>query len=100
MTVDKFMPKLHLKQPQFTHSACGPFTKHCERIKKFRETEDLKRLYRNELSKVCFARDAAYSDSKNLAKGTISDKILKDRVHKIARNCQYDGYQKAPTSMV
>ena len=29
------MSKLHLKQPGFTYSACGPFTKHCERIQKF-----------------------------------------------------------------
>ena len=31
---DKFMPELHLKQPEFTYSACGPFTKHWERIQK------------------------------------------------------------------
>ena len=24
---DKFMPEMHLKQPEFTYSACGPFTK-------------------------------------------------------------------------
>ena len=24
---DKFMPEMHLKQPGFTYSACGPFTK-------------------------------------------------------------------------
>ena len=24
---DKFMPEIHLKQPRFTYSACGPFTK-------------------------------------------------------------------------
>ena len=41
LTEDKFMPELHLKQPGFTYSACGPFTKHCERIQKFRETGDL-----------------------------------------------------------
>ena len=29
---DKFMPELHLKQPGFTYSACGPFTKHREII--------------------------------------------------------------------
>ena len=46
---DKFIPELHIKQPGFTHSACGPFTKHRERIQKFRETENLKHLYRNEL---------------------------------------------------
>ena len=25
--LDKFFPKMHLKQPGFTYSACGPFTK-------------------------------------------------------------------------
>ena len=54
---DKFMPELHLKQPGFTYSACGPFTKHCGRIQKFREG-NLKHLYRNELDKACFAHDA------------------------------------------
>ena len=48
LTGDKFMPELHLKQPGFTYSACGPFTKHHERIKKIRETDNLKDLYRNE----------------------------------------------------
>ena len=24
---DKFMPEIHLRQPGFTYSACGPFTK-------------------------------------------------------------------------
>ena len=73
------MSKLHLKVPEFTYSACGPFVKHRERIQKFRETDNLKHLYRNELDKVCFNHDAAYSDSKYLAKRTISDKSLKDR---------------------
>ena len=52
LTGDKFMPELHLKQPGFTYGACGPFIKHCERIKKFRESGNLKHLYRNELYKA------------------------------------------------
>ena len=32
---DKFMPEVHLKQPGFTYSACGPFTRKKERIEKF-----------------------------------------------------------------
>ena len=95
MIGDKFIPKLHIKQPGFTYSACGPFTKHRERIQKFRETGNLKHLYRNELGKACFDHDAVYSDSKDLAKRTISDKTLKDRAYEIARNCKYDVYQKA-----
>ena len=37
LTGDKFMSELHLKQPGFTNSACGPFTKHHKRIQKYRE---------------------------------------------------------------
>ena len=44
---DKFMPEMHLKQPQFTYSACGPFTKNKEGIQKFKETGDTKYIYRN-----------------------------------------------------
>ena len=76
---DNSMPKLHLKQPGFTYSACGPFTKHCERIKKFRKSGDSKHIYKSVLYKACFAHDAAYSDSKGLTKWSISDKILKDK---------------------
>ena len=68
LTGDKFMPELHLKQPGFTYSACGAFTKHCERIQIFRETGNLKHLCRNELYKSYFAYDAAYSDSTDLTK--------------------------------
>ena len=97
---DKLMPELHLKPPRFTYSACGPFTEHRERIQKFRETGNLKHLYRNELDKACFVHDAAFSDSKGLAKRTISDNILKDRVNNIAKNSNYEGYQRSLGSMV
>ena len=100
LTGDKFMPELHLKQPGLTYSACGPFTKHHERTQKFRTTGNLKHLYKNELDKACFAHDAVYSDSKDFVKRTISDKILKDRAYEIARNHNYDGYQRVLASMV
>ena len=45
---DKFMPKMHLKQLEFTYSTCGPFTKNKERIQKFKETGDSRYIYRNE----------------------------------------------------
>ena len=100
LTGDKLMPELHLKQLGFTYSASGPFTKHHERIQKFGETGNLKHLCRSELDKACSAHDAAYSDSKDLAKGTIPDNILKERAYEIARNCGYDGNQRALVSMV
>ena len=55
---DKFMPEMHLRQSQFTYSACGPFTKHKQRIQKFKETGDTNDIYKNELDKACFTHDA------------------------------------------
>ena len=92
MTGDTFILEFYLKQPEFIYSACGPFTKHREKIHKFRETGNLKHLHRSELDKACFANNAAYCDSKNSAEVTISDKILKDRAYEISRNCWYDEY--------
>ena len=97
---DKFMPEIHLRQPQFTYSACGPFTRHEQRIQKIKETGDTNYIYMNELDKACFTHDAAYSDSKDLTKRTIADKILKNRAFDIAKDPKYDGYQRGLASMV
>ena len=97
---DKFMPEIHLRQPQFTYSACGPFTKHEQRIQKFKETGDANYVYKNELDKACFFHDAAYSDSKDLTKRTVADKILKNKAFDIAKDPKYDGYQRGLASMV
>ena len=57
------------------------------------EKEVILNLYnRTELEKACFGHDAAYFESKGLAKRTISDEILKERANEIARNHGYDGY--------
>ena len=97
---DKFMPEMHLRQPQFSYSACGPFSKHKQRIQKFKETGDTNYIYKNELDKACFAHDAAYSDSKDLIKRTAADKILKNRAFNIAKDPKYDEYQRGLGSMV
>ena len=96
---DKFMPEIHLRQPQFTYSACGPFTKHEERIQKFKETGDTNYVFQNELDKACFVHDATYSDSKDLTKRTIADKNLKNRAFDIAKDPKYDGYQRGLACM-
>ena len=55
-----------LKQPGFTYTACGPFTKNKERIQK-------------------------YGDFKDIARRTASNKILRDKAFNIAKNPKYDG---------
>ena len=97
---DKFMPEMHLRQPQLTYSACGPFTKHKQKIQKFKETGDTNYIYKNELDKACFAHDAAYSDSKDLTKRTVADKILRNKAFNIAKDLKYDGYQRGLASLV
>ena len=97
---DKFMPKMHLKQPGFTYSACRPFTKSKERIQKRKETGDTKYIYRNEFDKPCFQHDMAYGDFKDLARRTASDKLLRDKAFDIAKNPKYDGYQRGLASIV
>ena len=74
---DKSMPEMHLKQPGFSYSACGPFIKNKERIKKFKETGDISYIYKDELDKACFQHDMASGDFKDLARRTASDKVLR-----------------------
>ena len=76
MTENKFTPEWYLKQPRFTYSDCGQFTKHCKRI---RETGSLKHLYQRELDKSCFAHDDAYSESNNVAMRSISGKCFQKK---------------------
>ena len=97
---DKFMPEMHLREPRFFYSVCGPFTKHKERIKKFKETDDTLYIYRNDLDKACFQHDSAYADSKDLVRRTQADKVLRDKAYNIASNPSYDGYQRGLAIMV
>ena len=98
---DKFMPAMHLRQPGFTYSVCGPFTKNKEKIQKFNETGDANYIYKNELDKVCFQHDMVHGDFKDLKKKTnIADKVLRDKAFKIASDQKYDGYQRGLASMV
>ena len=64
---DKFMPKMHLKQPGFTYSTCGRFTKNKEIIQKFMQTGNTNFIDKNELDKACFQHDMVYGKSKELS---------------------------------
>ena len=97
---DKFMPEMHLRQPQFVYSACRPFTKNKKRIQKFKETGDTSYIYKNELDKACFQHDMAYGDFKDLPKRNAADKVLRDKAFKIASDQKDDGYQRGLASMI
>ena len=97
---DTFMPEIHLRQPQFTYSACGPFTRNKERIQKFEKTGDTKHIYRNELDKACLQHDMAYGDFEDFARTIAADKVLRDKAFNIPKDSKYDGYQRGLASMV
>ena len=85
---------MHLRQPRFVYSACGPFTRHKERIKEFKRRGDTRYIYRNELDKACFQHDCAYADHKDLINRTEANKVLRDKAYDIASNPKYDAYQR------
>ena len=94
------MPEMHLKQPGFTDSSCGPFTKNKERIEKFKQTGNTKFIYKNQLDEACFQHDMAYGKSNYLAKRTQLNKVLRDKAFKIASDPKYDGYQRGLASVI
>ena len=75
-------------------------SKNKEEIEKFIKTGNTDFIYRNDLDKACFQREMAYGQSKNLAKGTQLDKILRDQALGIAGNPKYDGCQRGLESML
>ena len=98
---DKFMRELHLVDPIVKkYSACGPFTKHTQRIHDILNTGKLSFIYKNDLDQACFQHDMAYNKFKDLEKRTQSDIVLKNKAFKIASNPKYNGYKRGLASMV
>ena len=55
---------MHFRQPGFGYSASGPFTKN-KRRQKFKETEDSRYIYQNELHQACFQDGMVNGDFKD-----------------------------------
>ena len=94
---DTFVPETDLKQPGFTYSACGLFTKNKERVQKIKETRDTRYIYQNKLHKACFQHDMAYGDFSDLPRAVFD---IRNKAFNIAINSEYDKYQKGFASMV
>ena len=90
---DKFIPKIRLRQQEFTYIACVSFTKN-------KETVDSRYIYQSELDKHCFQYDMVYRGFKDLPRRTASDKILRDKAFNVVKNLKYHGYQRRLASMV
>ena len=81
----KFILEMHLRQPEFTYSACGPFTENKEKIKKFKETADSRHIPQNEIGNAFFQHDMIYGGFKGLNRRTAADKVLLDKTFNIAK---------------
>jgi hypothetical protein len=93
--------ELHLIDPIVgKYSACGPGTKHQQRIQKYIETGDTSNIFKNELDKACFYHDSSYSKYKDVPNRQIADRQLMDQAIIIAKDETKDGYQRALAAMV
>ena len=80
-----FMPKMDLRQPRFTYSTCGQFTRNKERIYKFKEKGNSRYIYQSELDKPCFQHDIAYADYNALPRKTGSNEALRNKAFNLLK---------------
>ena len=94
---DKFMPGIHLRNPGFTHSVCGPFTKNKKRIQKFKETggsEKTKRELKLSFNMTCFIENLRICLEEQLL---INYYVIKHLI--LPKKTKYDGYQRVHASI-
>ena len=91
---------MQLKQPRFTQSACGPFTKNKETIKSLKKQKIQDIFLFKELDKACLQHDIAYRDFEDLNRRTGADKVLDGQAFNIAENSKYGVHQCALASIV
>ena len=97
---NKFTPEVHLRQPEFTYSACWSFTKNKERIQESKLTGDLRYTYQIESDKSRFRYGMTYGDFHDFPRKATSAKILCEKTFNITKNLKYDGYHHRVTSVV
>ena len=97
---DKFILEMHLWQFGFAYSSCGPFTKHEERIKKFKKQGIQATVIKTNYRKLVFDMIMGYGDFKYRNRRTAANNVLRDKTFDIAKDSKYDGYQCVLASMV
>ena len=86
---DTFISEAYLRKPEFTYSACGPFTKSKKGMYIFKETGDSRYIHQKILT--CFQHDMAHEGFKDLPKKRASDKVLSNKAFNIAKSPKNDG---------
>ena len=96
---DKFLSEMHLWDPKVgKYFACGPFTRHKQRINDFMNDGKLSHILKNKLDAACFQHDFSYAKYKDRLQK--SDVVLKNKALKIAMSPKINGYQRGLTSAV
>ena len=76
---------MHLWDPKIKkYSACGPFTRHQQRINKFMRDGKLSHITKTKLDPACFQHDSAYNKYKDSVNRKQSDIVSKSKALKIA----------------
>ena len=91
---------MHLKQPSFTYSACGPFTKTKKELKSLCKLEIQTLSIKMNLINHVFNMIWLMANQKIQQKRKQSDKAFRDKPFKIESNPKYDGYQRGSATMV
>ena len=91
---------MHLKQPSFTYSACGPFTKTKKELKSLCKLEIQTLSIKMNLINHVFNMIWLIANQKIQQKRKQSDKAFRDKTFKIESNPKYDGYQRGSATMV
>ena len=97
---DKFVSEMHLWDPKVKkYSACGPFTRHQQRINEFMKDGRLSHIAKNKLNAACFQHDSADNKYKDSVNRKQSDIVLKNKALKIAVDPKVNGYQRSLAAM-
>ena len=83
------MIEMDLREPGSRFSVRGTFTKNKEKIQKFKETEDLRYIYQNELDKACFQHEMDYGNFRDLSTRTAANKIIREEALNTAKDAKY-----------
>ena len=81
-----FFLEMHLIKPGFTYSAGGTFSEKQEKIQQFKQTQDSRNIYQNQLDKTCFQHNMTHKDLKCLHRNKASDKALREKAFDITEN--------------
>ena len=81
------------------YSACGPFTRHQQRINGFMKDGKISHIAKNRLGAACFQHDSAYAKYKDRLNRKQSDVVLKNKASRIAGDTKVNGYQRGLASM-